>query len=388
MTSSSKHPAAINNLYEMLNDCSIDRVMAINKNWEVIAWNNTAAIITGIDKRAILGKHLLVVFPQLKDDPDMINAIEHALAGRKSFLGAQANTFNRQHYENHFIPLPDNDGQIIGVMNIMHDVAHRQKAENQLQQLNRELEQKYRQLETATTELATYTYITSNDIKAPLRQVYTAFELLVKNEGKVLSNGGKANLRRIQGSLNRMNLLLDDILALSHINSFMQVRKAVNLKEVLQHALIALKNKVEEKRAKITTGDLPTVEGFKEMLQTLFMNIIDNAIKFQTPDNIPQLTISGKIVAASALPAAIPNRQQDALVITFTDNGIGFEPHNASRIFIMFEKLHPKTEYPGSGMGLTIAKKIMEAHNGFIEAQSTPGLGTIISCYLPVGSGD
>jgi PAS domain S-box-containing protein len=373
----------IANLYELLNDSSIDRVMAIDIQWCVIAWNKTAAQITGIDKSAIIGKPLLDVFPQLQDDKDLIDAIQLAFKGKKTFLPPRAGLLNRHLYENHFIPLTDENGQVKGVMNIMHDVAHREKAEKMLQQLNEALEQKYRQLETASTEMATFTYITSNEIKEPLRHVYTSFELLVKSEGKALSNGGKANIRRIQASLNRMNLLLDDIWALSHINSFKQVRNAVDLNEVFKEVLEKLQMKITEKDAVIKADDLPIIPGYKDMLQTLFINLIDNGLKFQLPDNQPQIQISSRLLQPDEMPAGFQNKQRIVL-LTITDNGIGFDPEHADRLFIMFEKLHPKSQYPGSGIGLAIVKKIVEAHDGFIQATAQPGEGATFYCYLPV----
>lgn len=374
--------AVLPDLYEMLIDSSIDRVMAINEQWCVIAWNKTAAIITGIHKDDIIGKPLLEVFPRLKDDAEMMEAIQFAMDGKKSFLPAHAGLLNRQSYENHFIPLTGDNGQVKGVMNIMHDVAHREKAEKKLQQLNEELEQQFRQLETATTEMATFTYITSNEIKEPLRHVYTAFELLVKSEGRVLSNGGKANIRRIQASLNRINLLLDDIWALSHINSFKQVRNFIDLTEVFREAQIKLEKKIAESGAVIETDGLPLIPGYKDMLQTLFINLIDNGLKFQEPGNQPFIRIAGHIVPANELPPGYQNKKPMVLV-SFTDNGIGFDPLQADRIFIMFEKLNPKNQFHGSGMGLTIAKKIVEAHDGFIQAIAQPGKGATIKCYLP-----
>jgi signal transduction histidine kinase len=371
------------NLYEMLNDCSIDRVMAIDNEWCVIAWNKTAAQITGIDKAGIIGKPLLDVFPQLQDDKEMIDAIQFAFSGNKTFLPPRTGLLNRQYYENHFIPLIGDDGRVKGVMNIMHDVAHGDKAEKKLQQLNEALEQKYRQLETASTEMATFTYITSNEIKEPLRHVYTSFEMLVKSEGMALSNGGKANIRRMQASLNRINLLLDDIWALSHINSFKQVRNKVDLNEVFKEVLVKLQTKITDKDAVVKADNLPVIPGYNDMLQTLFINLIDNGMKFQLPGNQPHTRISSRLLQPSELPVGFQNKRPMAL-LTFTDNGIGFEPAQAEQVFIMFEKLHPKNHYAGSGMGLAIAKKIAEAHDGFIQASAQPGEGATFECYLPV----
>lgn len=383
MRSESHNHIAIPDLSDMLNDCSIDRVMAIDENWCVIAWNKTAVQITGIQKSEIIGKPLLQVFPKLGEDPDIMEAIQFAFHGKKSFLPARAGLLNRQSYENHFIPLTDQEGEVKGVMNIMHDVAHREKAEKKLQELNEALEQQYRQLETASTEMATFTYITSNEIKEPLRHVYTAFELLVKSEGKALSNGSKANIRRIQASVNRINLLLDDIWALSHINSFKQVRNAVDLNEVYREVLNKLQRKISESGAIIEANHLPVITGYKEMLQTLFINLIDNALKFQAPGNQPRINITSLLIPVEELPAAAQSKRP-MMQIAFSDNGIGFDPTQSNRIFVMFEKLHPKDQYHGSGMGLAIVKKIMEAHDGFVQATAQPEKGATIHCYFPV----
>jgi len=371
-------------LYEMLNDSSIDRVMAIDNRWRVIAWNKTAALVTGIDKTVIIGKPLLEIFPKLEEDKEMIDAIQLAMKGNKTFVPAQEGLLNRHYYENHFIPLVGEDGQVKGVMNIMHDVAHRVKAENKLQQLNEELQQQYRQLETAATEMATFTYITSNELKEPLRHVYTSFELLVKFESGSLSNGSKANIRRMQGSLNRMNLLLDDIWALSHINSFRQTRNNVDLNEVFNHSLIKLEKKITEKQAIIEAANLPVIHGFKDMLQTLFVNLIDNGLKFHLPDINPCITITSRLIQPAELPAGLQHTKNDMVLLTFADNGIGFDPVHSDRVFIMFEKLHSKNQYPGSGMGLAIAKKIVEAHDGYIKVETEPDQGATFLVYLPV----
>lgn len=372
----------IPNLYELLNDSSIDQVMAIDEYWCIIAWNKTAAHITGIEKADIIGKPLLEVFPQLENDPEMTEAIRFAFQGKKSFVPARAGVFNRTSYENHFIPLANDAGDVKGVMNIMRDVSQREKAEKKLQELNEALEQQYRQLETVATEMATFTYITSNEIKEPLRHVYTAFELLVKSEGRVLSNGGKANIRRIQGSLNRINLLLDDIWALSHINSFKQVRKAVNLNEVCKEAENKLQRKISESGGIIEASELPVIPGYKDMLLTLFTNLIDNGLKFQAIGNQPRINITSRIISTDQLPTGY-HSETPMVLVEFKDNGIGFDPAHASRIFIMFERLNSKGEYQGSGMGLAIVKKIMDAHNGFVLATAQPDKGATVQCYFP-----
>src|SRR5690349_3625087 len=151
------------NITEMLIDSSNDRVMAIDLNWNIIAWNHTSEMISGLNRKTLLGKKLTDAFPQILNDQEMMEALNSAFKGRKSFLPSHTNSFNRHYCENHFIPLTDSQNNIIGVMNIIHDVAHRIKVEKQLQKLNTALEKKYNQLEKANSELATFTYITSRD---------------------------------------------------------------------------------------------------------------------------------------------------------------------------------------------------------------------------------
>ncbi|HTE33280.1 MAG TPA: ATP-binding protein [Chryseolinea sp.] len=380
------YPDIISNagqLAMMLNDASINRVMAVNKELNIIAWNTTAEIITGLPRNGLIGTPLFQAFPLLKEDPEVMDAIRQALAGNKSFLPARKDLFNREHYENHFIPLREEGGPVIGVMNVMHEVSHRIKAEQQLHKLNLSLEKNYHQLEMAGHEMSKLTFITSNNIKEPVRFVYTGLELLMKSEVKHLSQGSVANLRRMQGALNRTNLLLDDILAISKINSFMDPPQPVDLNVVYEHAANALKRKISESQATISTAVLPTITGHQELLEMLFFHLIDNGLKFQPNDRLPTLTITSSPVILEDREDEIgPDMQFDR--ISFSDNGIGFAATDADRIFNMFEKLHPPTVYKGSGIGLTICKKVIAVHEGSIEAESKEGIGTSFHCYFPI----
>lgn len=364
-------------LAEMLNDASIDRVWAIDTEWKVIAWNKASEMISGVKKHDIIGRHLMEIFPQLGIDTDIIGAFGLGLQGKMTFLPAKPGLFNRDHYENHFIPLKDEEEHIIGVTNIIHDVAKRIRAEQQLQRLNAELKEKYRQLEKANAELATFTSITGNDLKEPLKKVYTSLELIMINDGNRLSDSSKAGLRRIQAALHRVKLLLDDILAVSNASSLSEEQTTVQLGQVARAAQASLSNKIRESGAQIDIQPLPSITGSEQMMQNLFHNLIDNAIKFQPPGNRPVLTISHSVTIPEKLT------DQEYVCIQFTDNGIGIDAADTEKIFGMFERLHDRSQYPGSGIGLTICRKIVEAHGGLMEVDSTPGKGSTFRCYLP-----
>ncbi len=377
-----KHTSHSINLEEMLNDASIDRILAIDTAWKIISWNRTSEIISGYEKSELLGKDLFEVFPQLLTDADMVRSFELAMGGKKSFLPSKPGAFNRDFYENHFIPLTDAEGNIIGVMNIMHDVAHRVKTEQQLEKLNAELKDKYRQLKNTIAELATFTSITGNELKEPIKKIYTSLEHIIRKEGASLSDSSKASFRRMQASLNRINLLLDDVLALSTIGSFSQEFTQVNSQKILDDVLHDLRNKINEKHAVIEKGELPQIPGSAQMLHYLFYNLIDNALKFQPAGSTPRISITGSLTCAKQSENGTDKKEY--ICIKVTDNGIGFNNDEKEKIFSMFERLHPKKEFAGAGIGLTVCRKIAEAHGGFIEAESMPGKGSSFLCYLPV----
>ncbi len=373
-------PAFLNTparLAEMLNDCSIDAIIAIDLDWKVIAWNSMAENYSGLQRTQAMDRNILEIMPDLAKDTDSFQAIRRAFKGLKGFVAASDDFLHRQHIENHFIPLKDTSENIIGVMNIMHDVTYRIKAEKQLSQLNLQLQKRYRDLQKTIDELASFTYLSSNNIKEPIKQIYTSVEYLIKNEAKQLSDSGKASFRRIQSALNRMNLLLDDLLSLSQINILYKPDVRVDLDEVLRDVLIKIDQKIKEKQVMVEVGELCTVIGHREQLSLLFYQLLDNAIKFNESHQ-PHIKITcEKVWLKNVLDP------QEYWHLSIKDNGIGFAQEDAEKIFHIFEKLHPKHKYKGSGIGLAIVRKIMDSHDGFITAESDPEKGTVFHCFFP-----
>ena len=148
-----------------------------------------------------------------------------------------------------------------------------------------------------------------------------------------------------------------------------------------------MKNKINEKKAVIESVTLPVIRGYKNMIEHLFHHILDNALKFQDENNIPQIIINCEQVVGEREEKNELLPGQEYLKISFQDNGIGFHPEDSVRIFNLFEKLNDR-KFHGSGVGLTIARKIVEAHDGFIEAKSSPGKGSVFSCYFPIETED
>ena len=367
-------------LAAMLNDASIDAIIAFDVQYIIVAWNRTAEVIYGLLKAAVLGRQLTEVLPSLLKDPETGHAIKRAYEGIKSFVPASNAYPHRLQVENHFIPLAD-ETRIVGVMNIVHDVAHRIKAEEQLQALNNRLEKQNRQLQQTAAELASFTLISSNNIKQPIRHMYTAVENLIRAEAKRLTDTGKASFRRIQSSLSKMDLLLDDLLGLAQVSILEKRDTLVDLNGLLTEVTAALQPKIQEKNVRIEVGELGTIYAHAKQLHTLFYHLLDNAIKFNESRQ-PWIRITCKKEWASLYPE-VAFSEREYYRITILDDGIGFSKEEAEKIFTLFEKLHAN-KYKGSGVGLAIARKIMDAHDGFIRAEPGANGGANFHCFFPV----
>jgi hypothetical protein len=173
----------------------------------------------------------------------------------------------------------------------------------------------------------------------------------------------------------QLDVLIEDILALTKIHVHHEETVEVDLNEVLQQVKEQMHEKIANAKAELEATELPPIKGVKSYLFYLFKNLISNGIKFQHKDAVPHIKIKAeeKIVDDKA-----------CLLLSFTDNGIGFNPSYEQRIFQIFRRLHGQNEYPGTGMGLAICKKIMEKHGGYIMAKSEIDRGSVFTCYFPM----
>jgi signal transduction histidine kinase len=188
----------------------------------------------------------------------------------------------------------------------------------------------------------------------------------------------------MQHSVGRMELLIEDILSLLRLQEITQELLPVDLNKVLDKSIEDLENQVTGAGAKIIPDHLPVIMGLPSSLYYLFNNIMGNAIKFRQKDRPVIIRITAKKVLGSETGFPQANQNNTYLQLTFSDNGIGFEEKYSKVIFQMFQRLNGKAEYAGTGIGLTICKKIMESHNGFIAACSEPGIGSDFLCYFPL----
>jgi signal transduction histidine kinase len=369
-------------LAKSMTDASIDGMLALDSQLRVIAWNQTAVLWTGIPETDVLGKTFFELFPTIDASGKLGKAFNQALLGRKSFLKATDTPYLPGYYEVHTVPLqtgPD----VTGILIILHDVAHRIKAENQLKALNQQLAQQNAALQQAHEELAVFAKVAAHDLKEPLRKIYTFSELIMIHDAKKLSTSGRSNFRRIQKSVQRMGLLTDDLVNFTML-SFEGVSKPVDLGPLLTDILQEYKTELVQRETTFQLSRLPVLTGDPAALSHLLRQLIDNALKFCQPEGPVIVEIGYQYLEHLSFehPAIEEGRPYHCLSVK--DNGIGFDMTYQTRIFELFQRLHPDGAYVGSGMGLAIARKAMNLHGGFITVESTLGTGSTFYCYFPI----
>lgn len=245
------------------------------------------------------------------------------------------------------------------------------------------LREKNTDLERNNKELVEFNYAASHDLQEPLRKIQTFISRINEKEKENLSDTGKEYLERIVVSASRMRVLIDDLLQYSRTNKTDASFEEVDLDETATAAVQELSQLIEETNATVDFCKLPTIKGIPFQLRQLFINLINNSIKYKKPDQPPIITISYEKIKASDDDQIDDNSNRMYHKISFVDNGIGFHPDDSKKIFLLFNRLHAKDSYPGTGVGLAICKKIVKNHYGFICANGQPDEGALITVYLP-----
>ncbi|NUY79844.1 response regulator [Flavobacterium sp. MAH-1] len=243
-----------------------------------------------------------------------------------------------------------------------------------------ELTQKNEELELRNHELQQFAWVVSHDLKEPLRKIETFVKLL---RDRYLTDDPKGidYANRTVGSAARMTNLINDLLDYSRLSSTV-VTEDVYLDDTVNEVLSDLEHQISTKKGVVNVGELPKIDGIPGQLRQLFQNLIGNALKFSKDGTAPVINVSCETVADKDFDAK-PHPQGKYCRILIEDNGIGFDEMYLDRIFVIFQSLHDRQSYEGTGIGLAIAKKIVERHNGLITAKSKPGEGAKFLIILP-----
>ncbi|MCF2502044.1 ATP-binding protein [Dyadobacter sp. CY107] len=275
-------------------------------------------------------------------------------------------------------PFHDQHGKLTHIRGVFMDIDSYKTSEIALQQTISDLE-------SSNNNLQQFGYVASHDLQEPLRKIQVFGAALAKRYGEQLGDGINY-VNRMQLAASRMSLLIDDLLAFATISTRQDSNVPVEIEAVVQTVLSDLDLAIQETGATIVTGPLPRICGDKTQLGQVFQNLIGNALKFRVAGIAPVIRIMSVCLPASELPASIkPVRQSlEYYRIDVSDNGIGFDQKNADRIFHVFQRLHGKSEFSGTGIGLSICQKVVASHGGAILASSMPGQGATFSLFFPV----
>jgi light-regulated signal transduction histidine kinase (bacteriophytochrome) len=271
------------------------------------------------------------------------------------------------------------EGEFIGYVGVGFDIHEQKRTEEQLEVLvqsrTEELQKSNKELQRSNQNLEEFAHAASHDLKEPVRKIHFFTQQLKEHLNKYLNELEIRSFNRIENATERMRNLIDDLLLYSHASQKPHETEIIDLNQKVQRVLEDLELDIHEKHASISVGKLPIVQGYRRQLQQVFQNLISNALKYSKENVPPQIDITADVVEENG---------KTYYVITVKDNGIGFEQQYEEKIFQMFSRLHGRNEYTGTGVGLSIAKKVMENHNGFIRVESEPGIGSAFKVYLPL----
>jgi PAS domain S-box-containing protein len=265
------------------------------------------------------------------------------------------------------------DGSIIGFSKVTRDLSERKEAEETMHQYLLELESK-------NVELEQFAYVASHDLQEPLRKIKTFSDLIDKDK-KNEANISKY-LAKINASASRMTLLIRSVLNYSRITRSEEEKVETDLTTILEDIISDFELLLAEKNGRIEYEPLPSIMAVPLQMNQLFSNIIGNALKYNY--NPPFIKVTSTVVSSDEVinrPLILPDG--DYLQLKFSDNGIGFEQHYENLIFSMFQRLHSKEEFSGTGIGLALCKRIMDIHFGHITVRSQPNVGSDFYVYFP-----
>jgi PAS domain S-box-containing protein len=278
----------------------------------------------------------------------------------------------------------DPQGKVIGTAGVTRDIHEDKMTQEALRQSEVKLRQFTIQLERSNRELQDFAYVASHDLQEPLRKIVVFGERLKEKCNEALTTDGRDYLERMQKAASRMQVLISDLLSFSRITSKAQAFTSVNLSKTAHEVVGDLEGRLEQVKGRVELGPLPTVQAEHSQMRQLLQNLIGNALKFRRPEVPPVVRVEAKIISAVRPRAGQGAVAEDICELTISDNGIGFDEKYLDKIFNVFQRLHTRNEYEGTGMGLAIAKKIVLYHGGDITAKSKPGHGATFIVTLPV----
>ncbi len=279
-----------------------------------------------------------------------------------------------------------NGNEPVKLLGILQDITKQKQfeavLENEVEERTKELGEANRRLHLSNVELNQFAYVASHDLQEPLRKVRTFIDLMRVNLGEI-PDKSRIYIDKINSSAERMQNLISDVLKFSLLSKEREKFEEADLNIILQNIVNDFELMIEQKNAVIEINELPVIEAIALQMGQLFTNLLSNALKFGIKDSQLKITVTANMLSKDELKENGINSDTIFYKIEFKDNGIGFDQENAEKIFTIFQRLHGRAEYEGTGIGLAMCKKIVQNHHGFIMAQSSLNNGAAFTIILP-----
>lgn len=351
---------------------SADHIMLIDRNKIITMINRSTGEFKEED---VIGKSVLDF--QMPENVEVLRMSIDTVLDSKAPIMYETEYFidgKKVYFSSSLSPIFNSTGEVENIIFISRDVTSQRTSEIKIKDLNATLEMKVNQrteeLKKTNNELEQFAYVASHDLREPLRTISNFVSLFQHQyEGK-LDTRADEYLNFISASTKRMETLIKDLLDYSRVGKTDLDKTDVNCETILNEVLHDLSNSIEENNAKVQIESLPTITGYPSEIKSLFQNLISNAVKFKEKDRDPEIHITAK-------------KQKTDWLFSVKDNGIGIENQYFNKLFVLFQRLHSKEKYPGTGIGLVQCKKIVELHGGKIWVESEYGKGSTFYFTIP-----
>jgi PAS domain S-box-containing protein len=358
--------------YESILNSAGEGIYGLDLQGRTTFVNPAAAKITGWKVEELVSKLESEVFHRLAANP--ADAAEQTTpADYQLFYRKDGTSFPAEYVRT---PIREKDKEV-GAVVIFKDITERKRAEETLSR-------KAAELARSNAELEQFAYVASHDLQEPLRKIQAFGDRLKTKCDAVNLQDGRDYLERMQSAAARMQTLINDLLTFSRVISASQPFVPVDLNQVVKGVLSDLEVRIEQKKATVEVGELPSIEADPLQMRQLLQNLIGNALKFQTPNSHPVVKIHARLLKSpfAGTPEEDPYAEQ--CEFTVEDNGIGFDEKYLDKIFAVFQRLHGRNEYEGTGVGLAVCRRITDRHGGTITARSKQGEGAKFIVTVPV----
>jgi PAS domain S-box-containing protein len=365
-------------------ESSDDAIIGKDLSSNITSWNRGAEKIFGYTAGEMVGTSIMRLIPaDRQDEENMIlskikhsESVEHFETLRQVKDGGQIDVSVTAS------PIKDASGKVTGVSKVVREITERKAAEEKIRQLNVDLEQRVTertaQLKSANEELEAFSYSVSHDLRAPLRHVMGFVNLLLKDAGQSLSEKSLQHLNTISKSTKRMGDLIDDLLTFSRVGRAEMQKATVNLDELVKDTLGDFQTETSGRTIVWDIHPLPVVRADRALLRLVLVNLISNAVKFTSHRAEAKIEI-GCVETVEGQEA----RDESQIVIFVRDNGAGFDPQYAHKLFGVFQRLHSNEEFEGTGIGLANVQRIIQRHDGRVWAEGAVDGGATFYFSIP-----